>query len=99
VGERCRKPREPTIGTLSTVTLRSDVPRAALRDGVLDGTIVELPNVDQTATVLFNQVGWTYLVLRVGQRWSPEHARDAVVTLAMAAVAASPSAGAAGPRD
>lgn len=59
-----------------------------LRDGALDGTLVRLPDIDQTATVLFNQVGWTYLALRVGQRWSREHAEDAVVTLAMASVAA-----------
>lgn len=59
-----------------------------LRDGVLDGTVVDLPEVDETATVLFNQVGWTYLALRVGQRWPQERAEDAVVTLALAAVAA-----------
>lgn len=60
-----------------------------LRDGVLDGTLVELPDIDRTATVLFNQVGWTYLALRVGQRWTQELAEDAVVTLAMSAVAAA----------
>ncbi|NUR24489.1 MAG: TetR/AcrR family transcriptional regulator [Catenulispora sp.] len=66
-----------------------------LRDGIIDGTIVALPDVDQTATVLFNQVGWTYLALRVGQRWSLERAEDAVVTFALAAVAApQPPAGA-----
>ena len=59
-----------------------------LQDGALDGTLVEPPEIDQTATVLFNQVGWTYLSLRVGQRWSREAAEDAVVTLAMAAVTA-----------
>jgi hypothetical protein len=61
-----------------------------LRDGALDGTLVDLPDVDQTATVLFNQVGWTYLALRVGQRWAQERAEDAVVTLALAALTASP---------
>jgi AcrR family transcriptional regulator len=70
-----------------------------LRDGVLDGTIAEFPEVDQTATVLFNQVGWTYLALRVGQRWSQERAEDAVVTLALAAVAAQRSASGAEPDD
>jgi hypothetical protein len=59
-----------------------------LHDGDLDGTLVKLPDIDQAATVLFNQVGWTYLALRVGQRWSQEHAEDAVVTMAIAAVAA-----------
>jgi AcrR family transcriptional regulator len=57
-----------------------------LRDGVIDGTIVDVPDVDETATVLFNQVGWTYLALRVGQRWSQERAEDSVVTLALTAV-------------
>lgn len=63
-----------------------------LRDGILDGTIGELPDVDETATVLFNQVGWTYLALRVGQRWSPGRAEDAVVTFALAAVSADTAA-------
>lgn len=67
-----------------------------LHDGSLDGTLVKLPDVDQTATVLFNQVGWTYLALRVGQRWPQERAEDAVVTLAIAAVAPSRSADDAG---
>lgn len=67
-----------------------------LHDGLLDGTLVELPDIAETATVVFNQVGWTYLSLRVGQRWSQEHAEDAVVTLAMASVVAPGPAGAAG---
>lgn len=69
-----------------------------LRDGALDGSVVELPDVDETATVLFNQVGWTYLALRVGQRWPQQRAEDAVVTLAMAAVAAPRSPDPAGTR-
>jgi hypothetical protein len=43
-------------------------------------------DVDQTATVLFNQVRWTYLALRVGQRWDASRAENAVVALAIAAV-------------
>ncbi len=61
-----------------------------LRDGALDDTLVEVDDVNQTATVLFNQVGWTYLALRVGQRWSQESAEEAVVALALAALTASP---------
>lgn len=52
-----------------------------LRDGALDDTLVKIDDVDETATVLFNQVGWTYLALRVGQRWTQERAQVAVVTL------------------
>ncbi|WP_396928231.1 TetR/AcrR family transcriptional regulator [Mycolicibacterium sp.] len=61
-----------------------------LRDGELDGTLVQFDDVDQTATVLFNQVGWTYLALRVGQRWSHESAEEAVVAMALAALTAAP---------
>jgi len=61
-----------------------------LRDGALDDTLVKIDDVDETATVLFNQVGWTYLALRVGQRWTQERAQVAVVTLALAALTASP---------
>jgi len=60
-----------------------------LHDGALDGSLVDVPNLDQTATVLFNQVGWTYLALRVGQRWPQERAENAVVTMALAAMTAS----------
>ena len=53
-----------------------------LRDGDADGSLrsAEPP---ETATVLFNLVGWTYLHLRTGHRWSPERARAAVVELAL----------------
>lgn len=61
-----------------------------LRDGALDDTLVEVPDFDETATVLFNQVGWTYLALRVGQRWTQQRAEHAVITLALAALTASP---------
>ncbi len=62
-----------------------------LRDGgELDGTLVQFDDFDQTATVLFNQVGWTYLALRVGQRWSHESAEEAVVAMALAALTAAP---------
>lgn len=56
-----------------------------LRDGERDGTLAA-PDPDETATVLFNQVGWTYLALREGQRWEPARAAEAVVRSAMASV-------------
>jgi AcrR family transcriptional regulator len=57
-----------------------------LRDGAQDGTL-RCEDPDLTATVLFNQVGWTYLALRHGQRWLAPVARSAVVDSAMASVA------------
>ena len=56
-----------------------------LRDGAHDGTL-DCTDPDEMATVLFNQVGWTYLALREGQRWQPQRAADAVVSNALAAV-------------
>lgn len=56
-----------------------------LRDGLADGSL-QVADADETATVLFNQVGWTFLALRQGQRWPAERARQAVVGLAVAGV-------------
>ena len=56
-----------------------------LRDGEQDGTL-STADPDEAATVLFNQVGWTYLSLREGQRWEPTRAADVVVRSAMASV-------------
>ncbi len=41
-----------------------------LRDGVADGSLREVDPVE-TATVLFNLVGWTYVHLRSGHGWAP----------------------------
>lgn len=57
-----------------------------LRDGEQDGTL-HSEDPDLAATVLFNQVGWTYLALRHGQRWPAPAAKSAVVSSAMASVA------------
>jgi len=61
-----------------------------LRDGALDGTLT-CENPDETATVLFNQVGWTYLALRQGQGWSANRARHSVVRLATRALQTNPA--------
>jgi AcrR family transcriptional regulator len=58
-----------------------------LRDGARDGSLA-CDDPDVTATVLFNQVGWTFLALRHGQRWEAERAKDVVVASAMASVTA-----------
>lgn len=45
-----------------------------LRDGAADGTLRNVEPIE-TATVLFNMVGWTYIHLRSGHGWSAERAR------------------------
>jgi AcrR family transcriptional regulator len=54
-----------------------------LRDGALDGSLRELPDVEEAATVLYNQVVWTYQHLRRDHRWSAERATRAVIDLAV----------------
>ena len=49
-----------------------------LRDGAADGTLRDVDPVE-TATVLFNVVGWTYIHLRTGHGWNPERARRATL--------------------
>ena len=44
-----------------------------LRDGAADGTLREVDALE-TATVLFNIVGWTYIHLRTGHGWAPQRA-------------------------
>lgn len=45
-----------------------------LREGAADRSLRELDPVE-TATVLFNMVGWTYIHLRTGHGWNPDRAR------------------------
>ncbi len=49
-----------------------------LRDGAADGSLRE-GDMLETATVLFNMVGWTYIHLRTGHGWPPERARACTV--------------------
>jgi AcrR family transcriptional regulator len=49
-----------------------------LRDGAIDGSL-RVTDPEETATVLFNLVGWTYIHLRTGHRWPPERARRGVI--------------------
>lgn len=51
-----------------------------LRDGMADGSLREVDPVE-TATVLFNLVGWTYIHLRTGHGWRPERAARATLEL------------------
>ena len=57
-----------------------------LRSGLTDGSLREV-DPDETATVLFNLVGWTYVHLRTGHGWDPARARRSVVAIAMDGIA------------
>ncbi len=57
-----------------------------LRDGAADGTLDHVDDPAETATVLFNVIGWGYVHLRHAQHWPIERARRAVVSLATAAL-------------
>lgn len=57
-----------------------------LRDGAADGTLRPTGDPDATATVLFNQIGWTYVHLRSEHGWSAERCRDALLDLALQGV-------------
>ncbi|MBB4662952.1 TetR family transcriptional regulator [Conexibacter arvalis] len=54
-----------------------------LRDGAADGSLHAFDDPDTAATVLFNQVGTTYLHLRSDHRWEAERCRDALLDLTL----------------
>lgn len=58
-----------------------------LRDGAADGTL-RVSDPVETATVLFNLVGWTYVHLRTGHRWPADRARSATLSVALEGVRA-----------
>jgi AcrR family transcriptional regulator len=60
-----------------------------LRDGLADGSLREV-DPTETATVLFNLVGWTYIHLRTGHAWKPERARRATIDPVLHGLLASP---------
>ncbi len=61
----------------------TDPLRRLLLDGATDGSLRTVADPGETATVLYNMVGWTYQHLRRGHRWSPERASGAVIGLAI----------------
>jgi len=77
---------EPDAGETMTRGVFTEPLERLLRDGVADGSVRDVDPVE-TATVLFNLVGWTYIHLRTGHRWTPEHARERTVDLALHGVA------------
>ena len=60
-----------------------------LRDGVADGSLREV-DATETATVLFNLVGWTYIHLRTGHGWSAERARRCTLDPVLHGLVAAP---------
>jgi AcrR family transcriptional regulator len=78
---------EPGSEALSRDEITEGLARL-LQDGLADGTLVVGESVQETATVLFNLIGWTYRHLRSGHRWSPEHAQRAVIEIALRGVSA-----------
>jgi AcrR family transcriptional regulator len=49
-----------------------------LRDGAADGSLRQVDPAE-TATLLFNMVGWTYVHLRTAHGWNPERVVSAVL--------------------
>jgi AcrR family transcriptional regulator len=60
-----------------------------LREGAADGSVRDVDPVE-TATVLFNLVGWTYLHLRTGHGWRPERALRATLDPVLHGLLATP---------
>ena len=59
-----------------------------LRDGAADGSLRPLEDPAETATVLFNLIGWTYRHLRLGHGWTPERTTRGVLSIALEGVSA-----------
>lgn len=74
-------------GEVATRSEFTDPLERLLIDGHSDGTLRECDPLE-TATLLFNQVGWSYLHLRTGHRWAPERAQRLVVESALRGAAA-----------
>jgi AcrR family transcriptional regulator len=56
--------------------------RRIIADGAADGSLRET-DAEETATVLFNLVGFTYRHLRAGHGWDAERARSGVLKIAL----------------
>lgn len=59
-----------------------------LADGVADGSLRRVDDPAETATTLFNTVGFSYRHLRVGHGWAPERSCRAVLALVVDGLAA-----------
>ena len=77
----------PAEGGLTRSSFTGPVERI-LRDGAVDGSLREHEDPAETATVLFNLIGWTYRHLRAGHGWTPERATHGVLSIALDGVTA-----------
>lgn len=78
---------EPEEGEALTRNVFTEPLERLLRDGATDGTLRSVEPIEM-ATVLFNSVGWTYIHLRSGHRWSPQRARTSTLALILGGLAA-----------
>ena len=76
---------EPDPGEAMTRSVYTEPLERLLRDGIADGSLRALDPAE-TATVLFNLVGWTYIHLRTGHRWARAHARERTIEIALRGV-------------
>jgi AcrR family transcriptional regulator len=76
---------QPERGEAMTRSVFTEPLERLLRDGTADGSLRALDPVE-TATVLFNLVGWTYIHLRTGHGWAPEHSRERTIEIALRGV-------------
>jgi len=79
---------EPDSGEAMTRSVFTEPLERLLRDGDADGSLRPV-DPTETATILFNLVGWTYIHLRTGHRWAPDHARERTVEIALHGVVSS----------
>jgi AcrR family transcriptional regulator len=63
-----------------------------LRDGIADGSLRPVDPLE-SATVLFNLVGWTYIHMRTGHGWSPGRSTRAVLDPVLHGLVAGNSSG------
>jgi AcrR family transcriptional regulator len=59
-----------------------------LRDGAADGSLRAFEDPAETATIIFNLIGWTYRHLRRGHGWTPERTTKGVLSIALDGVRA-----------
>jgi AcrR family transcriptional regulator len=77
-------------GEALTRTVFTEPLEKLLREGIADGSLREVDAVE-TATVLFNLVGWTYIHLRTGHGWKPERALRATLDPVLHGLLAAPA--------
>jgi AcrR family transcriptional regulator len=78
---------DPGDGPVLTRGVFTEPVERLLRDGAADGSLRVIGDPAESATVLFNLIGWTYRHLRRGHGWTPERARNGVLDIALRGLA------------